>query len=67
MARVFQGERTLLDPVFVPIERLVLRLTGVDPDRGPGLEAVLGLAPPLERGHVARDVRDCDRRSPGCR
>jgi K+-transporting ATPase ATPase A chain len=32
MARVFQGERTLLDPVFVPIERLVLRLTGVDPE-----------------------------------
>jgi K+-transporting ATPase ATPase A chain len=31
MARVFQGERTLLDPVFVPIERLVLKLTGVDP------------------------------------
>jgi K+-transporting ATPase ATPase A chain len=31
MARVFQGERTLLDPIFVPIERLVLKLTGVDP------------------------------------
>jgi len=31
MARVFQGERTLLDPVLLPIERLVLRLTGVDP------------------------------------
>ena len=31
MARVFQGERTLLDPVLGPIERLVLRLTGVDP------------------------------------
>jgi K+-transporting ATPase ATPase A chain len=34
MARVFQGERTALDPVFVPIERLVLRLTGVDPAEG---------------------------------
>jgi K+-transporting ATPase ATPase A chain len=34
MARVFQGERTLLDPVFVPIERLALRLTGVDPEEG---------------------------------
>ena len=34
MARVFQGERTLLDPIFVPIERLVLRLTGVDPEEG---------------------------------
>lgn len=34
MARVFQGERTLLDPIFVPIERLVLRLAGVDPAVG---------------------------------
>jgi potassium-transporting ATPase potassium-binding subunit len=33
MARVFTGERTLLDPIFLPIERLVLRLTGVDPDQ----------------------------------
>ena len=32
MAKVFTGGRTILDPVFVPIERLVLRLTGVDPN-----------------------------------
>jgi len=31
MFHVFTGQRTLLDPVVVPIERLVLRLTGVDP------------------------------------
>ena len=31
MARVFSGERTWLDPVLVPIERLVLRLSRVDP------------------------------------
>jgi K+-transporting ATPase ATPase A chain len=31
MARVFSGEKTLLDPVFLPIERLVLRLSAVDP------------------------------------
>jgi K+-transporting ATPase ATPase A chain len=31
MARVFTGERTWLDPVFLPIERLVLRLSLVDP------------------------------------
>ncbi len=30
MAKVFTGKRTFLDPIFVPIERLVLRLTGVD-------------------------------------
>ena len=32
MFRVFTGGRTLLDPIFVPIERLVLRLVGVKPD-----------------------------------
>ena len=31
MAHVFRGERTFLDPVFGPVERLVLRCTGVDP------------------------------------
>ena len=31
MYRVFTGQRTWLDPVFLPIERLVLRLIGTDP------------------------------------
>src|SRR5580693_3021278 len=30
MARAFSGERTFLDPVFRPIERLLYRVTGVD-------------------------------------
>jgi K+-transporting ATPase ATPase A chain len=30
MFRVYAGRRTFLDPVFVPLERLVLRLVGVD-------------------------------------
>jgi K+-transporting ATPase ATPase A chain len=30
MFLVFDGRRTLLDPVLLPIERLILRLTGVD-------------------------------------
>src|SRR6266852_3725262 len=30
MTRVFNRERTFLDPVFRPVERLVYRLTGVD-------------------------------------
>jgi K+-transporting ATPase ATPase A chain len=30
MARVFNGEKTFLDPVLRPIERLLYRLTGVD-------------------------------------
>ena len=57
MFKVFTGGRTLLDPVLVPIERLVLRLTGVNPDGTAGLEAVLGLPPGLEHRHVAGDVR----------
>jgi K+-transporting ATPase ATPase A chain len=31
MFKVFSGRRTLLDPLLVPIERLVLRLIGTDP------------------------------------
>jgi K+-transporting ATPase ATPase A chain len=31
MARVFTGAKTWLDPLFLPVERLVLRLSGVDP------------------------------------
>ncbi|HEX3728304.1 MAG TPA: potassium-transporting ATPase subunit KdpA [Opitutaceae bacterium] len=31
MARLFQGERTFLHPVLGPVERLVYRLTSVDP------------------------------------
>jgi len=30
MARVFNGERTFLDPILRPIERLLYRVTGVD-------------------------------------
>src|SRR5215469_6535217 len=30
MARVFSGEHTFLDPLLVPIERLLYRLSGVD-------------------------------------
>ena len=32
MTRVFERRRTWLDPVLVPCERLLYRLTGVDPD-----------------------------------
>ncbi len=31
MARVYQDERTFLDPVLRPVERLIYRLAGVDP------------------------------------
>jgi len=31
MARVFSGEKTLLDPLLCPVERMIYRLTGVKP------------------------------------
>ena len=33
MTRVFNRERTLLDPVLRPVERLIYRVTGVDETR----------------------------------
>jgi potassium-transporting ATPase potassium-binding subunit len=33
MTRVFERRRTWLDPILVPCERLLYRLTGVDPDQ----------------------------------
>ncbi len=32
MARVYQGERTFLDPVLRPLEKLIYRLSGIHPD-----------------------------------
>jgi potassium-transporting ATPase potassium-binding subunit len=34
MARVYEGERTVLDPVLGPLERLLYRAAGVRPDEG---------------------------------
>ncbi|HKV00679.1 MAG TPA: potassium-transporting ATPase subunit KdpA [Ktedonobacteraceae bacterium] len=33
MMRVFSGQKTFLDPVFVPVERSIYRLTGIDANR----------------------------------
>ena len=33
MTRVFQGERTWLSPVLVPVERLFYRVSRVNPDQ----------------------------------
>jgi K+-transporting ATPase ATPase A chain len=33
MARVFSGQKTFMDPVFVPVERTIYRLTGIDANR----------------------------------
>ena len=32
MAKVFKGEKTFLHPILSPVEKLVYRLTGVDPN-----------------------------------
>jgi K+-transporting ATPase ATPase A chain len=32
MYKVYKGERTFLHPIFAPVEKLIYRLTGVDPD-----------------------------------
>src|SRR5262245_47103755 len=34
MARVFQRERTWMDPLMRPVERVIYRMTGVDERRG---------------------------------
>jgi K+-transporting ATPase ATPase A chain len=34
MARVFRGERTVIDPVAAPMERFTYRLLRIDPERG---------------------------------
>ncbi len=31
MARVFDGEKTILTPVFLPLEKLIYRISGIDP------------------------------------
>ena len=33
MARVFNGERVLLDPLLKPVERLIYRLCAINPGR----------------------------------
>jgi len=41
MARVYEGERTFLSPVFGPVERLVYRMAGVDATRESGWKQYL--------------------------
>ena len=36
MAHVYQGERTFLDPILGPVERMLYRLSGVDPGEDMG-------------------------------
>ncbi len=43
MARVFSGERTFLDPVLRPVERLIYRLTRVDETARNALDGIFGV------------------------
>ncbi len=67
MARVFEGGKTFLDPVLVPVEKAIYRLAGVDPLRDQGWRAygaamlvfnvvtlVVLYAPPAHAGRSAR-------------
>ena len=36
MARVFQRQRTFLDPILGPVERLIYRWSGINPDEESG-------------------------------
>jgi K+-transporting ATPase ATPase A chain len=42
LARVFNGERTWLDPVLCPLERIIYRLAGVDPTAEMGWKRYAG-------------------------
>ena len=43
MTRVFNGERTLLSPVLNPVERILYRMSGIDPEEWNGFAFGLGL------------------------
>ena len=57
MFRIFEGDRQPLPRFFGPIERLIYRLCGVDPQGATRLEAVQRCDAALQRHHVARDLR----------
>ena len=50
MARLFEGERTLLHPVLRPLERLVYKISGVDESRRAALDALRRIAAGLQPG-----------------
>ncbi len=42
MARVFQGQKTFLSPVFAPVERFVYKILGISPEEEMGWETYAG-------------------------
>ncbi len=57
LARVLEGERTWLDPVLRPIERLIYKLSGVNADRRDELARVRLCHAGLFRRHSAGHLR----------
>ena len=49
MARVFAGERTFMDPVLLPVERLIYRLCGVQPAHRADLGRIYRFGAVLQR------------------
>ncbi len=57
LVRVLDAQgRTFLDPVLKPVERLIYRLAGIDPEQGAGLERLRRLRADLQPGHHAADL-----------
>ena len=51
MTRVFNREKTFLDPLLRPIEKLVYRLTGVDETNEMGWKEYAGAHADVQRRH----------------
>ena len=67
MATVFQGERTFMSPLLGPVERLIYRVSGVDPAQRIGLEALRVRRPAGEPPGLRRRVRACSACRACCR
>ncbi len=58
MTRVFNREKTLLDPLLRPIEKLVYRLTGVDETKEMRWTEYAGRHADVQRRHHVADLPD---------
>ena len=58
MARVFEREKTFLDPLLRPMERLLYRICGIDEQARNGLEGIYRIDAAFQRGIDAASLRD---------
>ena len=54
MAKVFSGEKTWLSPVLAPVERVVYRLAGIDPDQDMPWSVPLSMRQPISFAPVGK-------------